>query len=191
MKRIAASEAKTVIAAEHYLRIFPTGWTRCYEHDGVYVVYSIPANKNLANFLFGPGIEIRELARLWAPDGHVRNALTRAVAESIKLLRKELPEVQGLVSFADPNVNHHGGIYQALSWIYTGQSEESRGYLAPDGRIVSRRAFHSNTESRLPDLPCVKREGKHRYAKPLTRYAARRLRPAVKPYPKPGNPEPS
>jgi hypothetical protein len=184
VRPVERGEAAAVISQNHYLKIFPTGWTRSYEVNGVYVVFSIPANKNLATFLFGNGVEIRELARLWAPDDHAPNALSRATALASRALRAEAPSVQALVSFADPNVGHHGGVYQAMSWIYTGQSSESRGYLGADGRIVSRRAFHSNSASRVPDLPMVKRVGKHRYTRPLTRHARRVLRHCPKPYPK-------
>lgn len=180
---LASSVAKRIIAENHYLRTFPTGWTRSYLHDDVLVVFSIPANKNLGPYLFGPDVQVRELARLWAPDNHEPNALSRAVSAAIKRLKTDSPEVCALVSFADPNVGHHGGVYQAMSWIYTGQSSESRGYLAEDGRIVARRAFHSNKVSRVPDLPVVRRVGKHRYAKPLNKYAARRLRLPALPYP--------
>lgn len=176
------AEAKAVIVAGHYLHSFPSGWTSCHRYEDAYVVFSIPANKNLGPFLFGPDIQIRELARLWAPDGHRPNLLTQAISSSVRELRQRT-EVDALVSFADLNNGHHGGIYQAASWLYTGQSSESRVYILPDGRTVSRRSFHSGGTSLLPSVKPVKLPGKHRYVRPLNRKAKKALRLPVLPYP--------
>jgi hypothetical protein len=180
---VSRNDARRVIEAHHYLHSFPSGWVYCYRLDGGYAVYSIPANKNLGPYLFGPDIKVRELARLWAPDGHHPTALTRLIAESAKALRRDTG-VEALVSFADANHGHHGGVYQAASWIYTGRSSETRVYITNDGRTVSRRAFHSGSTSYVPDTKPVKLPGKHRYVRPLNRRAARALRIQVHPYPK-------
>lgn len=155
----------------------------CYTHDDAIVIYSIPANKNLGPYLFGGQVEVRELARLWAPDGHRENLLTEALAASLRSLRADTG-VQAVVSFADPNHGHHGGIYQAASWIYTGKSSETRVYLTPDGRTLSRRSFHSGSTSLIPDITPVRLEGKHRYVRCLTRTSRRFLRRESLPYPK-------
>jgi hypothetical protein len=182
--RVDRARAKEVVVAGHYLHSFPSGWTSCHEYDGAYVVFSIPANKNLGPFLFGPDIEIRELARLWAPDGHRPNLLTQALSEAVRELREDFPQVEALVSFADLNNGHHGGIYQAASWLYTGQSSESRVYVLPDGRTVSRRSFHSGKTSLPPSVKPLKLPGKHRYVRPLSRRAKKSLRLPTLPYPK-------
>lgn len=178
------AKAKAIITENHYLQSFPSGWTFCYEHDEAVVVYSIPANKNLGPYVFGESIEVRELARLWAPDNHAPNLLTSAIAGSIKALRQAHPSVQALISFADVNQEHHGGIYQAASWLYTGQSSESRVYITPDGRTLSRRSFHSGGTSHIPGIKPVKLPGKYRYARPLTRQARKALKLTPQPYPK-------
>ena len=181
VRRVERSEAKHVIENNHYTRRFPSGWSRSYECLGVFVVFSIPANKNLEGFIFNRKIGLRELARLWAEDGHGPNALTQALAAILKEFRKDVPECGGLVSFADPNQDHHGGIYQAASWTFTGQSSESRTYLLPDGTPVSRRAFHSGKKS----LPVVKRPGKLRYVRTLKNWASSSMKLQALPYPKP------
>lgn len=151
--------------------------------DGAVVVYSIPANKNLSTFLFSGRVEVRELARLWAPDGHRPTLLTEAVSASLKALRAA-SGCESVVSFADPNHGHHGGIYQAASWIYTGQSSETRVYITPDGRTLSRRSFHSGSTSLLPTIKPQRLVGKHRYVRCLTRTSRRLLAHEPLPYPK-------
>jgi hypothetical protein len=96
------------------------------------VVWSIPANKNIGRFVLGWDGVVWELSRLWAPNGHEKNLLTRAISAAVKLLA-EIEAPDAVVSYADPNVGHLGGIYRAASWVDHGQSEESRAYRAPDG----------------------------------------------------------
>jgi hypothetical protein len=80
-----------------------------------------------------------------------------------------------LISYADPNVGHKGGVYRAASWVYLGQSEESRAYRGPDGQILSRRKFHSGSKSMTKaeilskGFTQLKLPGKERFAKPLTK----------------------
>jgi len=50
--------------------------------------------------------------------------VSRIVSIAVKMLRKQSPGIKLLVSFADPLQNHHGGIYQAMNWIYTGRSSD-------------------------------------------------------------------
>lgn len=185
---VSRRETQAAIIAGHYLHSFPSGWTYCYRLEDAYAVYSIPANKNLGPYLFGPDVAIRELARLWAPDNHAPNLLTRIIAESARSLRRDTG-VEAVVSFADANHGHHGGVYQAASWLYTGRSSESRVYITPEGRTVSRRSFHSGATSQIPNVKPVKLPGKHRYVRPLTRQARRALRLPTLPYPG-SSPEP-
>lgn len=173
---VSRQEAEAVIRREHYAHSFPSGWVRCYRIDEVWVVFSIPANKNLEGFLFSAPVGLRELARLWAPDGHGPNSLTCAIAKALRCLRRDAPECEAVVSFADPNQGHLGGVYRAASWLYTGQSAESRYYLGLDGAPVSRRRFHSGAHSKVPDLPVLRRPGKHRFVRLLTKRARQRFR---------------
>lgn len=181
---VERATAKEVMVNNHYLRSFPSGWTFCYQHGEAFVVYSIPANKNLGPYIFGAGIEVRELARLWAPDHHEPNLLTAAIAASVRALRQHHPNVDALVSFADVNQDHHGGVYQAASWLFTGQSSESRVYITPEGRTLSRRSFHSGGTSKIPGIKPIKLPGKYRYIRPLTRRARKAIKLPLLPYPK-------
>src|SRR5690606_26719646 len=118
---------------------------------------------------------------LWAPDGHRRNLLTEAISYAIKVLVKlERPDV--LVSYADPNAGHSGGVYRAASWVFLGQCDESRAYRDPYGRLSARRRFHSGsrgmTKQQIADAGYkqLRLPGKFRFAKPLSRRARRELR---------------
>jgi hypothetical protein len=179
----AREAAKATICANHYTRSVPSGKSHYIAFGCAIVVWSIPANKNLAKFVMrGPGV-VWELSRLWAPDGHEHNLMSQAISAAVKhIVRLECPDA--LVSYADPNVGHKGGVYRAASWTDHGRSEEVRNYRAPDGTTVSRRAFHSGSRSlRKAEIEALgyveeKLPGKQRFVKPISKLARRVLVPA-------------
>ncbi len=174
-------EAIATIETHHYTHSVPSGKSHYITFDGAIVCWAIPANKNIGGFLLGRHTTVWELSRLWAPDGHRRNLLTEAIAYAIKVLMKlEHPEI--LVSYADPNAGHSGGVYRAASWIFLGQCDESRAYRDCHGYIVARRAFHSGskgmTKQQIMDAGYtqLRLPGKFRFARPLSRKVRRELR---------------
>ena len=168
--------AKTLIAKNHYTRSVPSGKSYYVAFRSALVVWSIPANKNIARFILpSDDSVVWELSRLWAPDGHERNLLTKAISEAVSVIvSKERPDA--LVSYADPNVGHTGHVYKAASWIFHGRSDESRVYER-DGVRLARRAFHSggNSMTKSEIEAAGYREasalGKLRFVRPISRRA--------------------
>jgi hypothetical protein len=74
-------------------------------------------------------VKTLELNRLVINETNEKNLLSYFVSQSIKLLPKPLV----IVSYADPNQNHHGYIYQATNWLYTGESTPKNRYVFEDG----------------------------------------------------------
>lgn len=178
--KLELKRAKATMLTNHYTHLLPNGKSHWLAYGPAIVVWSIPANYTIGAYLLGEPCNVWELSRLWAPDGHEKNLLTQAVSAAVKWIAKaEKPDV--LVSYADPNAGHRGGIYRAASWTYQGQSEESRNYEAPNGQRVARRAFHSGGNSMTKaqieagGFREVRLPGKHRYVKPLTRKARKML----------------
>lgn len=178
----ARERAIQTIRTNHYSRSVPSGKSHYIQFGDAIVVWSIPANKNIAGFLLGKsGGSAWELSRLWAPDGHAKNLLTQSISAAVKIIRRlEHPAI--LVSYADPNVGHLGGVYRAASWIHHGTSEEGRYYRDANGVVVSRRSFHSGKTS-LKKAAIIalgfteeKRPGKERFVKPLSAAARRTFR---------------
>jgi len=60
-------------------------------------------------------IEVCELVRV-ALHKH-QSPVSRIGAIAMKLLRKASPGLRLVVSYADSEEGHHGGIYQAMNWI--------------------------------------------------------------------------
>ena len=81
-----------------------------------------------------------ELNRLCVDDGLKKNVLSYFVSQSLK----KLPKPCCVFSYADPNQNHHGYIYQATNWLYTGRSTGKTRYTFEDGSTFDLNRFDDN-----------------------------------------------
>ncbi|MBU0959872.1 MAG: hypothetical protein KKB31_08035 [Nanoarchaeota archaeon] len=179
-------EAEGVIRKTHYTHSVPSGKSHYIRFGSAIVVWSIPANKNLGRFILPLwNCKAWELSRLWAPDKHEPNLLTQAISAAIAELQSLEQGVDILVSYADPNAGHKGGVYRAASWVYHGKSEEVRAYLK-DGQCVARRKFHSGkrgmTKKEIEALGFIELRlpGKERFVKPVSRRARKFYRDAAR-----------
>ena len=169
---------KERICTSHYTRSWPSGKSAVFTYEDAIIVFSIPANYLVAQWLGCDKGRVWELTRLWAPDNHRRNLLTEAIAHAVRGFH-QLGEADALVSYADPNAGHTGGVYKAASWVGLGQSEEARAYRDAEGVIVSRRKFHSGKRSlKKAEILALgytqlKLPGKLRFARGLNRTGRR------------------
>lgn len=81
------------------------------------VTYSTPVSSNLRG-IFNNEYKLMELNRLVINEGLEKNCLSFLVSKSLKMMPKPLV----IISYADTSQNHHGYIYQATNFIYTGLS---------------------------------------------------------------------
>jgi hypothetical protein len=136
--------------------------------------------------------EVCELARV-ALSKHV-SPVSRIVAIAMRLLQKTNPKLRLIVSFADPDQGHYGGIYQAGNWLYCGTSSPSTAWKDNTGKIWHGRAvspsgfkIHKGNVSKCKkttDMKQIKLPGKYRYLMPLDDDMRKRIAPLAKPYPK-------
>jgi hypothetical protein len=96
------------------------------------VVFSRGASSNLLKPYGLEQVEGCELTRV-ALNKH-KSSVSKILSIAMKFLKKNSPDLKLIVSFADPNEGHHGGIYQATNWIYAGRSAKSFKYLDKNGR---------------------------------------------------------
>lgn len=137
--------------------------------------------------------EICELVRV-ALRTH-KTPVSRIIAISIKILRKFCPGVRLIVSFADSAQGHHGGIYQAGNWIFTGSSQY-HAYRV-NGKMVHPKTLHSLYGKGGQSIPWLRanvdpraervRNGiKHKYLFPMDENMRRAVASQSKKYPKRG-----
>jgi hypothetical protein len=111
--------------------------------------------------------------------------VSRIISIAISFLRKSNPGLRLIVSFADPDQGHHGGIYQAGGWVFNGNSQSSDEYIFK-GKRWQGRSFRHNFKGmgKDPRVKIVKGSSKHRYLMPLDNEMRIQIIPLSKPYPK-------
>lgn len=131
VKNITYNDCKEWLLFKHYAHRVPSisyafGLYISGKMVGV-ITFGMPASPSLIKGLFG-GLymnSILELNRLCVNDGLPKNTLSWFVGQSLKML----PKPMAIVSYADMAYNHHGYIYQATNWIYTGLSSKHKEYI--------------------------------------------------------------
>jgi len=137
-----------------------------------------------------------ELMRVALAPDH-QTPVSRIVAIAVRLLARHSPKLRAVISYADPHQGHHGGIYQAGGWIYTGTSAPTRVFIDASGRawhqatVLNARSKHRNKwgmryRCKSDMQRSEARPGKHRYLLPLDAEAAALIRRFAQPYPKRG-----
>lgn len=149
------------------------------------VLFGRGANKSLGEPYGCDQTESCELVRI-ALTSHI-TPVSKIMSLALKWLKKTNEKIKLVVSFADTEVGHHGGIYQATNWIYDGLTNAADEYLYK-GKRWHGRAFRKSHGSHLnymnKGLQIVKGAQKHRYLMPLDAEIKKRILPLSKPYPK-------
>lgn len=192
-------EVWPLIRDHHYSRRMPGNIQHCYVVRGkgglfgnhgdplAAAVFSIPPTRWSEEI-----IELTRLVRL--PTLLV--PLSHLIAFSCSRLKQQNWAL--VVSFADQQQGHHGGIYQASGWLYDGRRDRRMDGIIINGVFKPGRSCNSQWGTQSPEklrqiLPNHTIEphyddGKHLYWKALSiagRTRARRLGLKASPYPKP------
>lgn len=151
VKRIEPSLTKEWFLKRHYARRLPNTIQFAfglYQNENLLGVcaFSVPSAKmNRGRSVFHE-IEVQtyELSRLIVEEDLPKNTLSFFVSQCLK----QLPRPSCVVSFADPYNGHHGYIYQACNFLFTGESEKGGKMM---NYIRGDRKYHglSITEERL------------------------------------------
>jgi len=134
---------------------------------------------NGARFGLRDRFEVAELVRIALRRHH--NAVSRVIAIAVRFIRRQSPGLRLLISFADPVQGHHGGVYQASGWQYTGFTKSDVLYRIRSGWVHHRTATAKGSAAGLQSRPIPP---KHRYLLPLDAEMRQRIAPLAKPYPK-------
>jgi hypothetical protein len=110
------------------------------------------------------------------------------------MLKKLCGGLKLIVSYADIDQNHHGGIYQATNWIYTGaRNQNTVSAFIINGKKTHRKSIHSigvrqsikDVKKFLdPKAQVFITKGKHCYLMPLCESIEKDILKLSKPYPK-------
>ena len=126
--------------------------------------------------------QLTELKRV-ALRSHI-TPVSRIISISLMMLKKKNPGLRLVVSFADSEQGHNGGIYQAGNWIYIGSSQVEQRFIGGKWRndVPANRMKLANVIKRLAPP-------KYKYLYPLDDEMRKQIEPLRKPYPKRGRGE--
>lgn len=181
----------------HYSKVIPVGklvkvgvW-----ENGAYigvVIFGRGANNNMLKPFGLNADEGCELVRIALTQHHT--PVSKIMALAIKFLAKSNQGLKLIVSYADADQNHHGGIYQATNWIYSGlMNAGTMGAFIIKGKKTHPKSVHSKgvkqsiAEVRKhldPKATVFYTKGKHRYLMPLNKKTKESIISLSKPYPK-------
>lgn len=101
---------------------------------------------------------VYELNRLCVNEGLKRNVLSFFLSKALKMLPPLI-----IVSYADTSQNHHGYIYQATNWTYTGLSAKRTERFDPKNPNKHSKSVTENKKNKYQELSVRERPQKHRY----------------------------
>ena len=96
--------------------------------------------------------EFLELNRMAFDSVLPRNSESRAISQSIRLIKKHAPQVKWIISFADACSCGDGAIYRASNFVLTGIKENFNLCVLPDGTRVHKMTLASNPVSPRKEL---------------------------------------
>lgn len=184
-EQIEYQEAVNFIMPRHYAGRIPSiSWAFGWRIKGELVAvatFGKPASHSLCIGVCGIEYADRvyELNRL-VRDETLDAQLSRFVAWCLRELKQHNLVI---VSYADTAMNHHGYIYQATNWVYTGATKRRTDKWV-EGNKHSRH-YDNSKQGKWRKV----RSSKHRYvyfamSKSARKTAQKNLRYSVKPYPK-------
>ena len=154
-------------------------------------IFGLPASNNITNLV--QGYKIIELNRLVINEIKPKNTTSWFVSHCLRLLPRPLT----VISYADKGQNHHGYIYQATNWTYTGLGSSDWEFELA-GKTYHRR--HVYEKLAIPSRGQAIKEGyiakptsqKHRYfyflgSKKQIKDMKSKLKFNILPYPKGDN----
>ena len=146
------------------------------------ITYGFPIGRRVLGSIFKEDLKlttksILELTRLFIHDGYGKNIESYVISQSFKWLKKNAPNIKVLISYADPEQNHAGGIYQATNWLYQGCGDIQMAptfslKIEEDGEWIHSRTVYSmygssnaeHLKNRIGHTFWLKKEAeKHRY----------------------------
>lgn len=169
----------------HYSRVMPAGKLvkiGVWEH-GVFkgvILFGRGANNHIGSQYELDQTAVCELVRI-ALRPHAA-PVSRCMAVAVRMLRQQSPGIRLLVSYADPEQDHHGGVYQAANWVYVGRSKAQPEVMV-NGLVMHKRTANSLFGS-IKGLERSPIFWKHKYLLPLDSALRAAVESQRKKYPK-------
>lgn len=150
------------------------------------VVFHTGVSYRLGNFLGLNQMQVCELIRVAFTKR--KTPISRMLKIAVSMLKKQSPNLRAVVSFADPEQKHYGGIYQASNWIYCGRSHAAQEFFIDNKWrnfkvFAQKRGWSKYQKVDRSSLP-KRNHWKYKYVLALDEETKSKLIKLSKPYPK-------
>jgi len=131
-------EIKKTIRYEHYLGTIPPHKLILTSHiNGIIAgiaAFGQGANKNMPKNTW-------ELTRLCVPYYIIRPFTIQFLSICVNYIKNNFPEIQQLISYADPNVGHDGAVYRMSGWTKEAKTKPSYAYFDTNTNQLRHKSF--------------------------------------------------
>lgn len=191
VKRCSFEAAKYAVMKWHYSKAMPTGklvkfgvW-----EDGEFigaVIFGRGTNRHIGSEYELGQFEVCELVRV-ALNKH-QTPVSQIVAESLRMLKDSNEGLRLVISYADSEQGHSGGIYKAGNWIYVGAPISMPYFVINGKKTHSRTAYVAGRNLQWyqnnvdPNAKKITPARKSKFVYPLDKQLRRRVAKLALPY---------
>jgi hypothetical protein len=132
------------------------------------IIYGLGATHNLSRILDMKKTEVCELVRVALGKHH--NEVTKMIKISLKILSSNNPGLKAVISYADKDQGHNGGIYRGGNWEHIGMATDQHyalfGKKVHPKSVVMKygtRSLKWIRENVDKDVSLIETKGKHRF----------------------------
>ena len=135
---------------------------------------------------------IVHMGRLICDESAPKNIESKIISESLRAIKKDVPQFQAVITYAAPHAGHIGTVYQATNALYIGLGGDTRLYIDKENKQRSTYQHGKNISATMAQemgWSVSKIPQKHRYLYLLgtsknKKYWRKKLKYQVLPYPK-------
>ena len=108
------------------------------------IVFNWCVGRNMASEVIegGNAENVIELTRMVSLEPKPKNLESFSISRALKLLKKTMPKIEVVISYADNEMNHKGYCYQASNFIYYGQSASHNKYFIDNIRVHEKSLYN-------------------------------------------------
>lgn len=155
IKYISSKDANSFVKIWHYSKkIVQNSQVHfgVFHNDTLMGVMSFGASmdkKRMANTVSGTLMHnFLELNRMAFADKLPKNSESRALSIALRMIKKEYPNIEWIVTFADGTQCGHGTIYQATGFHLIGIKKNTSILKMPDGSVVARKSLDDHIDKK-------------------------------------------
>lgn len=108
------------------------------------IIFNYCAGRNMANEVWGGNNNNTiELSRMVSLEPKPKNLESFSIKRALDFLKRKMPNIKVVISYADNTMGHKGYCYQATNFVYYGQSRTTKEFYLDGKRTHERTLFNT------------------------------------------------